>query len=155
VRVTRRRAIGVTAGVVALVALWTPSFVARTYTTSAQPIDFLTRPDKGWRFLYDSVRLSREAPLGSEAAARGAARRIWPRSEAVELVYLDGPVTVPVTPGGLLPRPRARVVRPRSPLTWFVHGRIGNRPRQVVGLIDYRSGRVIWDLRRVPTAGAR
>ena len=154
-RLTHRRAIGVTAGVVALAALWTPSLIARTYTTSAQPIDFLSRPDKGWRFLYDSVRLSRDAKLGSDGAARATARRIWPRAEAVELVYLESPVTIPVPPRGLEPRPRAREVRPRSPLTWFVYGRIGNRPRQVVGLLDYPSGRVIWDLRRVPTVTAR
>ncbi len=148
-RITRRRAIGVTVGVAAIAALWTPSLVARSYTTSAQPIDFLTRPDKGWRFLYDTVRLSRNAKLGSDGAALQRARQLWPRVEAVELVYLVRPVTVPVVTGGLTPPLRARRVRPLSSLTWFVPGRIGGRPRQVVGLVDYRSGRVIWDLRRV------
>ena len=147
-RITRRRAIGITVGVAALAALWAPSLVARTYTTPAQPIDFLSRPDKGWRFLYDTVRLSRHAKLGSDGPALQRARQVWPRAEAVELVYLVRPVTVPVATGGLAPPPGARTVRPRSHLTWFVRGRLGNRPRQIVGLLDFRSGRVIWDLRR-------
>ena len=148
-RITRRRAIGVTVGVVVLAALWTPSFVARTYTTSAQPIDFLSRPDKGWRFLYDTVRLSRHAKLGSDEPALQRARQVWPRTESVELVYLVRPVTVPVAAGGLTAPLAARTVRPRTRLTWFVRGPIGGRPRQIIGLLDFRSGRVIWDLRRV------
>jgi hypothetical protein len=148
VRITRRRAVGVIAAVGALAVLWTPSIVARSYTTPAQPIDFMARPDKGWRFLYDTVRLSRHAKLGSGAPALETARRIWRRAEDVELVYLERPVTIPVPPGGLAAR-RPRPVRPRSRLSWFVYGRIGNRPRQVVGLLDFHSGRVVWDLRRV------
>lgn len=149
-RFTRRRAVGVLAAAGVIALLWAPSLVARSYTTPAQPIDFLTRPDKGWRFLYDTVRLSRSAKLGSEGPALETAKRIWPRANGVELVYLEGPVTVPVAPGGITPPDRARRVRPRSRLTWFVRGRIGDRPTQVVGLLDFRSGRVIWDLRRVP-----
>lgn len=147
-RISRRRAVGVIAAVGALALLWTPSLIARSYTSSAQPIDFISRPDKGWRFLYDTVRLSRHAKLGSEGPAFETARRIWRRADSVELVYLDRPVTIPVPPGGLAPL-RPRPVRPRTRLTWFVHGRIGNRPRQIIGLVDYRSGRVFWDLRRV------
>lgn len=147
-RIPRRRAVGVIAAVGALALLWTPSLVARGYTTSAQPIDFLARPDKGWRFLYDTVRLSRHARLGSEGPARETANRIWRHVEAVELVYLVGPVTIPIPPGGLAPA-RPQRVRPRSRLTWFVEGRVSGRARQIIGLMDYRSGRVIWDVRRV------
>ena len=148
-RVTRRGAIGITVAVAAIAALWAPSLVARTYTSPAQPIDFLSRPDKGWRFLYDTVRLSRQATLGSEGPALQRARQVWPRAESVELVYLVRPVIVPMSTGGVAASERARTVRPRSRLTWFVHGRIGGRARQVVGLLDFRSGRVVWDLRRV------
>jgi hypothetical protein len=149
VHITRRRAIGVTVGVAALIGFWVPSFVARNYTNAAQPIDFLSHPDKGWRFLYDTVRLTRHASLGSEGPALQRARQVWPRSDGVELVYLEGPVTVPVAQGGFAPPAARRTVRPRSRLTWFVYGHIGSRSRQVVGLLDMRSGRVVWDLRRV------
>lgn len=148
-RITRRHVIGVTVGLAAAAALWTPSLIARSHTTPAQPIEFLSRPDKGWRFLYDTVRLSRHAKLGSDAPALQRARQVWPRVDDVELVYLVRPVTVPVAAGGLTAPPRERLVQPRSRLTWFVHGRIGGRARQVIGLLDYRTGRVVWDLRRV------
>lgn len=148
-RISRRHAIGVTVGLAAVAALWTPSLIARTHTTSAQHIDFLSRPDKGWRFLYDTVRLSRHAKLGSDAPALQRARQVWLRVDDVKLVYLVRPVTVPVAAGGLTAPPSTRLVQPRSRLTWFVHGRIGGRARQIIGLLDYRSGRVIWDLRRV------
>ena len=153
-RVTRRRAVGVIAAVSAIAVLWAPSLVARSFTTPAQPIDFMVRPDKGWRFLYDAVRLSRDPRLGSEGPALETAKRIWRRVDAVELVYLVRPVIVPVPAGGLAPSARERLVRPRSRLTWFVSGRIGGRPRQVIGLLDFRSGRVIWDLRLVEGAAA-
>jgi len=152
VRVTRRRAVGVIATVGAVALLWAPSLVARWYTTPAQPIDFMTRPDKGWRFLYDAVRLSRDPKLGSEGPALDTAKRIWRGAEGVELVYLERPVTIPVPAGGLAPSARARFVRPRSRFTWFVTGRVGGRPRQIIGLLDYRTGRVLWDLRRVERA---
>ncbi len=148
-RVTRRRAIGVIAGLAAIATAWAPAFVARSHTTPAQPIDFVSRPDKGWRFLYDSIRLSRHAKLGSDAPALQRAQQIWPRVDDVELVYLVEPVTVPVAAGGLDAPPTARLARPRSRLTWFVHGRMGARPRQIVGLLDFASGRIVWDLRRV------
>lgn len=148
-RVTRRRIIGAIIAICTLLALWAPSFVAQSHTTSAQPIDFLTRPDKGWRFLIDTVRLSRRAKAGTEGAALTTAKRVWRRTERVELVYLEDPVTIPVPPGALSPPAARRTVRPRSRLTWFVHGRVGVRARQIVGLIDYRSGRVIWDVRAV------
>jgi hypothetical protein len=148
VRVTRRRAIGVVVGVGVLALLWIPSFVASSYTHPAQPIDFLARPDKGWRFLYDTVRLSRNAKLGSEGPALATAKRVWRRAQSVELVYLERPVTLP-EPVGIDTSHRPGVVRPRSRLTWFVTGRIGNAPPQLIGLIDYASGRIIFDLRRI------
>ncbi len=148
-RVTRRRTVGTVVGICTLAAVWAPSFIAQTYVSDAQPISFLTRPDKGWRFLADSARISRRAKLGTEGAALSTAKRFWRRTSKVELVYLERPVTIPVPPGGLRPPTRTLTVRPRSRLTWFVHGRIGPRANQIIGLIDYRSGRVIWDVRAV------
>lgn len=145
----RRRRWLVVVGVLALLAVvWAPSFVATRYTTTAQPIDFLTRPDKGWRFLYDAARISRKAKLGTEGAALAAANHRWRPVDRVELVYLEHPVIVPVAPGAVTVPERARTVRPRSRLTWFVYGRLGKRPRQVVGLLDAVSGKAIWDIRR-------
>ncbi len=144
----RRRwlVVGLVLGVLAVV--WGPSLVATRYTTSAQPIDFMARPDKGWRFLYDVARISRKAKLGTEGAALVAAKYRWRPVDRVELVYLEHPVTVPVAAGAVSVPVDARTVRPPSRLTWFVHGRLGKRPQQVVGLLDAVSGKAIWDIRR-------
>jgi len=146
----RRRRWLVVVGVLAVVVIvWGPSLVATRYTTSAQPIDFMARPDKGWRFLYDATRISRKAKLGTEGAALVAARYRWRPVDRVELVYLEGPVTVPVADGAVMVPEPSRTVRPRSRLTWFVYGQLGRRPQQVVGLLDAVSGKAIWDIRRV------
>lgn len=150
-RISRRRAFGVIAMGLSLFVLWVPSMVATRFTNPAQPIDFLSHPDRGWRFLYDAIHTSRQATLGSEGQARSRAQRFWwprVRVSRVELVYLERPVTVPLAPGGLQVSAAARTVRPRSRFTWFVHGRVGARPTQVIGLMDLASGRVIWDIRR-------
>lgn len=158
-RVSRRRVLGIVAVGLAVVAMWVPSLVATRFTSDVQHIDFISRPDRGWRFLYDAIHVSRHAVLGTEGAALGRAQRFWwppsrVRIDRVELVYLTRPVTVPLTPGGRQASVRDRTVRPRSRFTWFVHGRIGNRPQQVVGLMDLRSGRVFWDIRRTTPLGA-
>jgi hypothetical protein len=147
----RRRRIIVAAGViVALLVLWIPSFVAQRYSLEARPTDFLVRPDKGWRFLYQSVRLSRGAKLGSDASAEQRATEVWGRrASSVRLVYVEGPFTVPVPPGGFPPR-RGRLARPRSSLAWVVTGSVRRGVRQMIGLMDYASGQVLWDIRPLP-----
>ncbi len=86
-----------------------------------------------------------------------AARQVWAGPPAlarsVELVYMDGPFEVPVPPGGLEPPPGLGAASPASRLGWVVEGTTfdGRTPRgvrQMIGLLDYRSGRVAWDIRR-------
>jgi len=66
---------------------------------------------------------------------------------------MDGPFEVPVPAGGLEPSPQSRVATPPLRLGWVVEGTTfaGRTPRgvrQMIGLLDYRSGRVAWDIRR-------
>lgn len=136
-----------------IAAVWGPSLVASRYTHDAQRIDWTSRPDRGWRFLYDAVRESRRMALGTEGAALAAANHTWRPVDRVELVYLEGPVTIPIPDDGITVTSKRRTVTPRSPFTWFVYGHLGSPVRQVVGLVDARSGRVIWDLRRVRSQG--
>jgi hypothetical protein len=58
-----------------------------------------------------------------------------------------------VPPGGTAPAPADRVATPRSELSWIVRGRVQGGPEQVIGLLDYASGRVVWDIRPVRPAG--
>jgi hypothetical protein len=139
----------------AALLLWAPSLIASRYSFAARPTDFLSRPDKGWDFLYQVVTQSRGVHFGSSAAAEELARvDLWAgppaRATSVRLVYVEGPFTVPVPPGGYRPGPADRVARPPGSLAWVVYGRVtGRRTTQMIGLLDYRTrGRPAWDIRR-------
>lgn len=143
--------IAVPVAAVAVVAVaWAPAPVASHYADGPGGAEAgLIRIDRGWEFVYHAVRLSRGAELGNRGAAIDRARVIWasrPRAETVDLRYLDGPFAVPVPDGAVVPRnPTAR---PRDRLSWVVEGRVGDGPRQMIGLLDYRSGDVVWKLRQ-------
>lgn len=152
-RGSRRGLLGAGVVVLALVALWAPSFIATRYTNAAVRVDGLGNPVRGWHFLVDAVAASRTAAAGTEGLARGIAERHWSASRIrireLELVYADRrQVTIPSTPGGLA-RPIAfRRVGVRARFLWLVHGTIGRRPDQIVGVINMETARVLWDIRR-------
>lgn len=142
--------------VVALAAAWAPVPVAGHYADGPGGAEVgLARVDRGWGFVYHAVRLARGARLGTEELALDRAREVWagrPLADDVELVYADGPFAVPVPPGGLAPAAERATAVPLSRLGWVVRGRVGDRPRQMIGLLDMRSGRVAWNIRPLPAA---
>lgn len=154
-----RARIVLVAGVVAiLVGLWVPVLVARHYADGPGGAEVgITRVDRGWKFLYHAVRLSRGARLGTSDVALDRARDVWagsPLAESVELVYQDGAFDVPVPPGGTAPAPGDRTAEPLSRLGWVVRGRVRGGPEQMIGLLDYHSGRVAWNIRPLPPLAA-
>jgi hypothetical protein len=146
----------------AAVVLWAPSFVAEIYdgdgVAGIPGGDYLTRPDHGWRFLADSVRLSRGAALGTSTDALAQARDIWAGPPAVaddvRLVSGDAAFRVAIPAGGTAPAAAKAVARPRSELTWLVLGHVGTGPRQPIGMLDYHSGRIVWNIRPLPRPAA-
>jgi hypothetical protein len=137
---------------IALTVAWVPVLVAHHYADGPGGAEVNRgRIDQGWRFMYDAVRESRGALLGHDGAALTHSQLIWTRPSGrsldVELVYLDGPFDVPVPAAGAdVPPGRERVVPP-SRFAWIVWGRVRGGPRQVIGVLDYGSGRVVWDIR--------
>jgi hypothetical protein len=152
----RTRIILVAAVVVLAVAAWVPVLIAERYSDGPGGAEIgRARLDRGWEFVYHAVRLSRGARLGTDEQALETARQVWAGppalSQSVRLVYMDGPFEVPVPEGGGAPPPGRSVVTPASPLGWVVEGTVfeGRRPRgvrQMIGLLDYASGRVVWDI---------
>ena len=147
---------------------WTPSFVAEIYdgdgAAGTPGTAYLARPDRGWEFLVDAVRLSRGTRLGTETDARNVARAVWSGrrpgrrelpvvAESVRLVYGKEAFRVAIPAAGARPRPGNVVARPRTELSWLVEGRVGTGPRQPIGLLDYADGRVVWDVRPVAGSG--
>jgi len=152
-----RRSLAVVIGIVTIPALVAgPNVIASRFTDGPGGASIrATRPDDGWRFIYDAARLSRGAQLGSEAGALERAREIWasqPAAESVQLVYQDtAPFDVPVPSSGVRPEPGGARATPVSPLGWVVTGRFREGEPQVIGLLDMHSGRVAWRIRRART----
>lgn len=135
--------------------IWAPGLVAMRYHDGSAS-EALARPDRGWRFLGDAVRESRGARLGWHDAALDRAREVWasgPRATDVELRWGPRDYVVPIPPGGATPPARRRAARLRSRLNWVVTGRLPGRPEQIIGMLDYRSGAVVWNIR--PLRGLR
>ncbi len=131
---------------------WVPTLVAHHYADGPGGAEVnRARVDHGWRFLIDAVRESRGARLGDDAAALQQAQRIWSRPSGravrVDLTYQDGAFVVPVPRGAEHPPGGRDVARPRSPFGWVVWGHVRGGPEQMIGLLDYASGTVAWDIR--------
>ena len=93
---------------------------------------------------------------GAGSVALDSAKVGWAgppaRAESVELVYQDEPFLAPTPPGGVPPSAARREVTPLSSLGWVVWGSVNDGPRQMIGLLDYKSGRAAWDIRPVESA---
>lgn len=137
---------------------WVPVLVADHYADGPGGADVgYARVDRGWKFIYHAIRLSRDARLGNAEAALDRARDVWagsPVAEGVELVYADGPFAVPVPEGGTRPAAGSRIAEPLSRLGWVVRGRVRGGPLQMIGLLDYPTGRVAWNIRPLPGPAA-
>lgn len=157
-RRSRARLVLVAGAVVVLVGLWVPVLVARHYADGPGGAEVgITRVDRGWTFIYQAVRLSRGARLGTSDVALARARDVWagsPLADSVQLVYQDGDFAVPVPPDGTAPAADDRVAAPLSRLGWVVRGRVRNGPEQMIGLLDYHSGHVAWNIRPLPAQAA-
>lgn len=139
----------------AVVALWAPSFVATAYAEEPAST-YLANPAAGWAFMWEAVTASRNPRLGTGDAAMLQASQVWAGPPAVatdvSLKAIPSPWDVPVPAGGAAPIAARGQARPADELNWVVTGRVRGGPPQVIGLLDYRSGRVAWDIR--PVGGA-
>ncbi|MFN8108970.1 MAG: hypothetical protein U0Y82_03875 [Thermoleophilia bacterium] len=99
------------------------------------------------------MRTSRGARLGSPDSALEVARdQVWTgssgRAVAVRLRWTRGRFTLTFPAAAEVPASGRVVVRPMSAFSWVVEGRVQRGPRQVIGVLDYRTGQVVWDVRR-------
>lgn len=140
----------------AVVAVWAPSFVATAYAEQPTATEYLANPAAGWAFLWEAVTASRSPRLGTADAAMQQASQVWAGPPAVaadvSLKSIAANWTVPVPPGGATAAPARSTATPEAELNWVVSGRVAGGPEQVIGLLDYRTGRVEWDIRPVRTA---
>jgi hypothetical protein len=126
--------------------VYVPAELARHSTGPGEPVDFLSHPLEGWRFVVEVARDRGDAVAGTPAAARAIALHTFDdgvlRPERVSLLWLpDESVRLRTLQG-------SAVVSTNSRLVWKVTGRRGRSgPDMALGLIDFASGRVIYDAR--------
>jgi|SRR3954454_9926080 hypothetical protein len=131
-------------------ALYLPAYLASSATGRGEPVDFMSRPLDGWRFLWDAVRTVPGAEAGTPREARGVAVATFSDARAeplrVELLWLPGRRLAVPEPGE--DGQGSRDLTTNARLVWRVAGRIRpDGPIVTVGLIDLATGTVTYDAR--------
>ena len=153
IRFRDKRFLAVAIVVAALLVFVLPAFVAFRYTAPQQRGQFLTRPWRGWNFAYAALAV----PGGSELKTSGMALRkadwlykgtaVDPREVQLLFVRRRQPYRFEHTIDG---RTVTTTVVPTYRFIWQVQGAIDTVSDQadtIVALLDYNSGRVLYDVR--------
>ena len=127
------------------VVVYGPALLARAATSPAEPVDFLTAPVDGWRFLLTAAVEIPDARAATPAAARDLAVHDFAGSTVtptrVDLVWTSNR-RVRIRGGGSTP------VTAKGNLVWIVTGRTrAGGPLRTVGLIDFQTGQLTYDVR--------
>lgn len=153
IRFRDKRFLAVAIVIAALVVFVLPAFVAFRYTAPQQRGQFLTHPWRGWSFAYAALAV----PGGSELKTSGMALRKadWVfkgtvvDAREVQLLYVKRrqPYTFDHSIDG---RTVTTTVVPSYRFIWQVQGEVGtvsDRTDTLVALLDYRTGRMLYDIR--------
>jgi hypothetical protein len=137
----------VVAVLAAAALVYGPAELARRSTGQGEPVDFLTHPQEGWRFVADAMREIGSARAGSPDAAGTLAARAFSGSDVqpvrVDLLYVPNR-HVDVGAGSDEATAKGRLV-------WRVSGRTRpGGPVHTVGLIDFATGELTYDVRTAP-----
>jgi hypothetical protein len=127
--------------------VYAPAELARSSTGPMEPVDFLTAPQQGWRFLLTAASEIPSARAGTPAAARRLAVARFAGSSVqptrVDLLWVPDH-RVPLRGAG------SRSATAKAALVWMVTGRTRpGGPLRTVGLIDFESGALTYDVRSV------
>jgi hypothetical protein len=139
--------------VVAIVIFVLPAFVAFRYTAPEQRGQFLARPWRGWSFAWAALSV----PSGSELKTSGMALRkadwlykgtaVDPREVQLLFVKRKEPYTFTHAIDG---RTVTTTVVPSYRFIWQVQGAVdtvSDKSDTLVALLDYKTGRVLYDIR--------
>jgi hypothetical protein len=153
IRFRDKRFLAVAIVVAALVVFVLPAFIAFRYTAPEQRGQFLTRPWRGWSFAYAALAV----PGASELKTSGMALRkadwvykgtvVDPREVQLLFVQRKQPYTFEHSIDG---RTMTTTVVPSYRFIWQVQGEVdtvSQKTDTIVALLDYRSGRVLYDIR--------
>jgi hypothetical protein len=137
--------------VVAAIVFYFPSLVAYRYTAPPQNVTFLYRPWRSWSFAYTALTVPGDAKLKTSGEALRAAEAIWPGPspsvDEVRVLFVEEnqPYEFTHMVDG---RNVTTTIVPPYDFVWQVRGAVGKgTDENVVGLLDYRSGDVLYDVR--------
>ncbi len=157
----RRRNVGLlTAVVIALVVLAAllPALVAYRYTAPEQRNEFATHPWRGWSFVAAALRVPGDSELKTSGEALRKAQWLFKGSDVspdeVQLLFVpeDQPYAFSHTVAG---HTVTREVVPSYRFIWEVFGKAGGSSDDVTAaLLDYQTGRLLYDVRDDLPAGA-
>ena len=143
--------------VAVIVVFYLPSLVAFRYTAATQNTGFLTHPWRSWSFIVTALTVPGDSRLKTSGnALRDADNRFHGSAidpHEVRLLFLpEGrPYTFTHTLGD---RTVTTTITPPYRFVWQVSGHIDtlSGPDTVVALLDYRSGKLLYDVRSDLTA---
>jgi hypothetical protein len=158
IRFRDKRFLAVAIAVAALIVFVLPAFVAFRYTAPQQRGQFLSRPWRGWSFAYAALAV----PPGSELKTSGMALRkadwlykgtaVDPREVQLLFVRRKQPYAFEHAIDG---RTVTTTVVPTYRFIWQVQGvidTVSDKTDTLVALLDYNSGRLLYDVRDDLTA---
>jgi len=136
---------------VAALVFYFPSLVAFRYTASPQNVAFLYQPWKSWSFAFTALTVPGDARLKTSGDALREAEKIWPGPlldvGEVRVLFLKEGEPYTFT-HDVLGDDITTTVTPTYDFVWQVRGTIGrNDTDTVIGLLDYRTGEVLYDVR--------
>ena len=153
IRFRDKRFIAAAIVVAALLVFVLPAFVAYRYTAPEQRGQFLTRPWRGWSFAYAALAVPSNAELKTSGMALRKADWLYkgtavdPRE--VQLLFVERKQPFTFT-HGIDGRTLTSTVVPTYRFIWQVQGAVdtvSDRGDTLVALLDYKSGRVLYDVR--------
>lgn len=153
IRFRDKRFLAVAIVVAALVVFVLPAFVAFRYTAPEQRGQFLTKPWRGWSFAYAALAVPSNAQLKTSGMALRKADWLFkgtavdPREVQLLFVKRKQPYTFAHSIDG---RTLTSTVVPSYRFIWQVQGAVdtvSDRSDTIVALLDYKSGRVLYDIR--------
>ncbi len=158
IRFRDKRFLAVAAVLAVLIVFALPSFVAFRYSAPEQRGEFLTHPWRGWSFAFAALAVPGDAKLKTSGMALRKADWLFKGTVVdpleVQLLFVEKakPYTFRHAVGG---RTITGSVVPSYRFIWQVQGEVvtlSDRSDTIVALLDYDTGRVLYDIRDDLTA---
>ncbi|MEZ5125502.1 MAG: hypothetical protein R2826_04535 [Thermoleophilia bacterium] len=152
-RIADRRVLLAAVLVVLIAIAALPALVAYRYSAPEQRGDFLRHPWRGWAFAYAAVAVPADSELKTSGMALRKAEWVYKGSaiDPLEVQLLFTTQNAAYTFDHVIgTRHVTSTVTPSYRFMWQVRGSLATIPdssRTVVAILDYKTGRVLYDVR--------